>query len=290
MTTPAVRSPRTVDVLIPACGRKTGLAVVLTSLYGQTFSDFDIIVSDQTADDASYLESIEITTLVSALRRRGHRVEFHRHLPRRGMAEQRQFLLEQSRARYVHYLDDDVLLDPSALEKMLDVIQAEGCAFVGAAAAGLGFLDDVRPHQQAIEIWDGPVTPERFGPTDVPWERHVINNAANPLHLEDRLVRDGKPIRYKVAWVGGANVLYDRAKLLAVGGFGFWPRLPPEHAGEEVVAQWLMLHRFGGCGILPCGTYHLGLPTTISDRTHNATALFAELLAEQERGLPTTSS
>ena len=280
----AGRPARTVDVLIPTCGRKTGLAVVLTSLYGQTFTDFDIIISDQSPDDATYLDSIEITTLVQALRRRGHHVELHRHLPRRGLAEQRQFLLERSRAPYVHYLDDDVLLDPLVLARMLDVIRAEECGFVGAAAAGLGFLDDVRPHQQGIEIWNRPVRPEPFTPDSVPWERHLVNNAANPLHLEDQLVREGEVIRYKVAWVGGANVLYDRSRLLAVGGFGFWPRLPPEHAGEEVVVQWLLIRHFGGCGILPCGTYHLGLPTTIEDRTHNATALFADLLAEIDAG------
>src|SRR4051812_40538101 len=103
-----------VDVLIPTCGRKTGLAVVLTSLLGQTFRDFDVVVSDQTLDDP-YLDSIEIQTLVRALEWHGHRVTLHHHLPRRGLAEQRQFLLEQSRAPYVHYLDDDVLLDPPVL-------------------------------------------------------------------------------------------------------------------------------------------------------------------------------
>src|SRR4051794_31207471 len=63
-----------VDVLIPTYRRKTGLAVVLTSLLGQTFTDFDVIVSDQTEDDAVYLDSIEIQTLVRALRWHGHQV------------------------------------------------------------------------------------------------------------------------------------------------------------------------------------------------------------------------
>jgi hypothetical protein len=108
----------------------------------------------------------------------------------------------------------------------------------------------------------------------------MINNAANPLHLEQRLVRDDGVVRYKVAWVGGANVLYDRAKLLDVGGFSWWNRLPPEHAGEEVVVQFLLIRKYGGCGILPSGTYHLGLPTTVEDRRHNATTLFGELIEE----------
>jgi len=62
-----------IDVLIPTYRRKTGLAVVLTSLLGQTFRDFNVIISDQTEEE-SYLDSIEIATLVRALRWHGHRV------------------------------------------------------------------------------------------------------------------------------------------------------------------------------------------------------------------------
>jgi glycosyltransferase involved in cell wall biosynthesis len=269
-----------VDVLIPTYRRKTGLAVVLTSLLGQTFTDFDVTISDQTEEDDTYLDTIEIQTLVQALIRHGHGVSLHRHLPRRGLAEQRQFLLAQSSAPYVHYLDDDILLDPPVMERMLSVLQAEHCGFVGCAATGLSYLQDVRPHQQQIELWSGPVEPEPFEPDTLPWERHLINNAANPLHLEQRLVQDRQIVRYKVAWVGGANVLYDREKLLNVGGFSWWQRLSSEHAGEEVVVQFLLIRKYGGCGILPSGTYHLGLPTTIEDRRHNATELFQELIQE----------
>ena len=272
-----------IDVLIPTYRRKTGLAVVLTSLLGQTFRDFNVIISDHTEEE-SYLDSIEIATLVRALRWHGHRVALHRHLPRRGLAEQRQFLLEQSRAPYVHYLDDDVLLDPPVMERMLRVLQAEGCGFVGCPATGLAYLDDIRPQQQHIELWTGPVEAEPFDEQSIPWERHLVNNAANPLHLEQQLAPDRRIVRYKIAWVGGANLLFDRAKLMDVGGFSWWHRLPPEHAGEEVVVQFLLLHKYGGCGILPSGTYHLGLPTTIEDRRHNATTLFGELIQEMEAG------
>ncbi len=267
-----------IDVLIPTCGRKTGLAVVLTSLLGQTFANFDVVISDQTSDDEAYLESIEIRALIAALRWRGHQVETHRHLPRRGMAELRAFLLSQSQADYVHYVDDDVLLEPDTLARMLAVIQEEQCGFVGCAATGLDYLDDVRPPEQVIESWEGPVAPEEFGGDSIPWHRQNVNNAANPLHLEQHLVRNGWAVRYKVAWIGGANVLFDRKKLLAVGGFSWWDHLPPEHAGEEVVVQFLLLNRYGGCGILPSGTYHLGLPTNVPDRRRNATELFDTLL------------
>jgi len=200
------------------------------------------------------------------------------------MAEQRGFLLSRSRARYVHYLDDDVLLEPDTLARMLAVIQEERCGFVGCAATGLDYLDDVRPHEQGIELWEGPVVPEQFDSGSIPWHRQSVNNAANPLHLEQHLVREGQTVRYKVAWVGGANVLFDREKLIAVGGFSWWDQLPPEHAGEEVVVQFLLLNRFGGCGILPSGTYHLGLPTNVPDRRRNATELFDTLLERLDHG------
>jgi glycosyltransferase involved in cell wall biosynthesis len=270
------------DVLIPTCGRKTGLAIVLASLLSQTYTDFDLIISDQTPQEQSYLDSIEIQTLVRAFRWHGHDVQLHQHLPPRGLAEQRHFLLSQSGARYVHFIDDDVLLDPPVLERMHAVIKAEGCGFVGCAATGLEHLDHERPHQQNIERWDGPVVPEDVQPETLPliWDRHMVNNAANPLHLERRLAADGRIVRYKVAWVGGANVLFDREKLLSVGGFSWWERLPREHAGEEVVVQFLLLRKYGGCGILPSGTYHMGLPTTVEDRRRNATELHAELIKE----------
>lgn len=276
-----------VDVLIPTYGRKTGLAVVLASLVGQTFTDFDIIVSDQTEEERCYLDSIEIQTLARALRWRGHQVTLLRHPQRHGMAEQRQFLLMQSNASYAHFIDDDVLLEPQVMERMVTVLLQEKCGFVGCPATGLSYLNDVRPRQQKIELWSGPVEPEPFSTGALPWDRHLINNAANPLHLEQRLVSTEQPVvRYKVAWVGGANVLFDREKLLSVGGFSWWQRLPSEHAGEEVVVQFLLIRKYGGCGILPSGTYHLGLPTSVEDRRRNATELFDELIEEYAQLTP----
>lgn len=272
----------TVDVLIPTYGRKTGLAMVLTSLLGQTFTDFDVTVSDQTGDADAYLDSIEIQTAADALRYHGHQVDLIRHLPRRGLAEQRQFLLERSSAPYVHFVDDDVVLEPQVMQRLLDVVRTDNCGFAGSAAVGLAYLDDVRPYQQDIELWHGPVRPEPFTPDWIP-ERHAVNVAANPLHVERRIAPHRETIRYKVDWIGGANVMYDREKLMDVGGFGFWDRLPAEHAGEDAVVQFLLIHAYGGCGVLPSGAYHLCLETTVPNREHNATALFGELLDEWRR-------
>ncbi|BCW57610.1 hypothetical protein SAMN02799638_04367 [Arthrobacter sp. UNCCL28] len=70
---------------------------------------------------------------------------------------------------------------------------------------------------------------------------------------------------YRVAWLGGC-VLYNRHALIESGGFSFWRGLPANHAGEDVVAQWQVMERFGGAGILPSGAVHLESPTTVTDR------------------------
>ena len=142
--------------------------------------------------------------------------------------------------------------------------------FVGSAVLGLSHLDDVRPHEQAIEFWDGRVEPEVIEPGGAGWARARVHNAANLYHVAQRHAPDPARERlYRVAWVGGC-VLYDREALLAAGGFGFWKDLPSTHAGEDVLAQLRVMARFGGAGLLPSGAYHQELSTTVADRTVDA--------------------
>jgi glycosyltransferase involved in cell wall biosynthesis len=261
--------PATVDVLIPTYNRPTALAVTLTSLCAQNYRDFRVVVSDQT-EDSDPVRTSEIEAVLRVLRVHGQAVEVHKHLPRRGLAEHRQYLLDQVTAPYALYIDDDLLLEPDVLGRMVTAIREEGCGFVGSAVIGLSYLHDVRPHQQPIEFWDGPVEPEEVRPGTPAWDRHVLHSAANIFHLQRRLgLTPQQQRRYRVAWVG-ACVLYDTAKLRSVGGFRFWSELPPEHCGEDVLAQQRVMARYGGCGIIPTGVYHLELPTTIPDRTVNA--------------------
>jgi glycosyltransferase involved in cell wall biosynthesis len=257
------------DVLIPTYRRPAALAATLACLSCQTLPDFRIVISDQT-DELDAASAPEVAAVVRLLRARGHQVETRRHLPRRGMAEQRAFLLAQARAPYACFLDDDVLLEPNLLERLLTAIQREHCGFIGSALIGLSYLDDHRPADERIELWDGPVEPEQVDPGGEAWSRHRLHDAANLYHLQQRLAIGSAGDRcYKVAWVGGC-VLYDVAKLRECGGFEFWTDLPPEHVGEDVLAQLRVMARFGGAGLIPSGAYHQELPTTLVDRHTDA--------------------
>ena len=263
-----------VDVLIPTCDRPASLAVTLTGIVGQTLRDARVVVSDQT-QDADVFAAPEVAAVLRVLRHRGHEVETHRHLPRRGVGENRQFLLDRARAPYALCLDDDVLCEPDLLARLVAHLDRQGCGFVGCPVTGLTHLDDVRLHEQHVEPWDGPVRPEVLAPGSPEIDRHHLHSAANMVHAARRLgLGDGREVLYKVAWIGGC-VLYDVPKLRAVGGFGFWRDLPREHCGEDVLAQWRVMARFGGAGLLPSGAHHLQLPTTLPHRHADAPRLLS---------------
>ncbi len=275
-----------VDVLIPTYNRPAALAVTLTSLASQTIRDFKVLISDQ-SEDAGSIQTGEVKAVMNVLRVHSTPVRYERHLPRRGMAEQRQHLLEQARSPYLLFLDDDLILEPWVIENLLNAIQEEGCGFTGAAVIGLSYMNDVRPSEQQIEFWEGPVQAEQVRPGTPEWNRYRLHNAANLYHVQQKFgLTPGRPRKYKVAWIGGC-ILYDRAKLLSVGGFSFWKDLPVDHAGEDVLAQLRVMDSYGGCGLIPSGVYHQELPTTLPNREIDAPkALTIDVEAEPEEAPP----
>ncbi|WP_309109064.1 glycosyltransferase family A protein [Arthrobacter sp.] len=258
------------DVLVPTCNRPAELAVTLAGLAGQADPPFRVVVSDQSSVEPGWGHPAA-AAMVRLLEAQGRPTSLVRHLPRLGLAEHRQFLLEQSTAKKVLFLDDDVWLEPDALERMSDALDRLECGFVGMAPQGLSFLDDKRPEQMvSFAAWDGPVTPEKIRPDAPGFERWPLHSAANLSHLSAQLgLQPGQWVPYRVAWVGGCT-MYLRDVLNEAGGFSFWRQLPREHCGEDVLAQWQVMETYGGAGILPSGAVHLESPTTVGDRSVEA--------------------
>jgi glycosyltransferase involved in cell wall biosynthesis len=255
-----------VSVLIPTFNRPVALAATLTALMAQSFSDFDVVVSDQSDEFVGNHGTIQTITRLMELHHTP--VKILSNFPRQGIAHQRQFLLDQSQGKYSLFIDDDVLLEKDALEIMVKAIEKEECAFTGMGLIGLSFKDDVRPAEQSIEWWEGRVEPEIVRPGTKEWQRYKLHNAANLLHVRE-MHHNEDYLKYKVAWIGGC-ILYDTEKLREVGGFSFWQQLPEEHCGEDVLVQLRLMEKFGGCGLLPSKAYHQELPTTIHNREVNA--------------------
>ncbi len=265
-----------VDILLPTCNRLTSLVMTLAGVAAQSITGVRVIVSDQ-SDNPVHDEAV-VQALGRVIETRGGSLEWHRRVPSRGIAEQRQFLLERASAGAVLYLDDDVLMEPWVLQALLEVLEEQQCAFVGAFPAGLSYRDDVRPAQEAIEYWNGRVQPEIVEPGSERWERWQLHRAANLYHVAQRL-GPGERRLYKVAWVASC-ILYDRAKLVDVGGFSFWSRLPRFQSGEEVLVQHLLMRRWGGCGIVPSGTYYSQMPSTVLNKAGTVDGHALSLLDE----------
>lgn len=273
----------TVDILLPTYNRLTSLILTLSGVASQTLRDIHVIVADQSQVPVGNEQVVQ--TLRRIVEARGGSVEWHTRSQIHGIAEQRDFLLRQATADAVLYLDDDVFMEPWVVEKLLEVLRTEHCGFVGAFPAGLSHRYDMRPEQQVIEYWDGPVRPEAVDPGSPQWERWQLHRAANIYHVS-RTLPPGASRLYKVAWIASC-ILYDREKLLKVGGFSFWSRLPRYHSGEEVLVQNLLMRRWGGCAILPSGTYYSQVPTTVLNDAGivdgHALALLSEMI---ERYVP----
>jgi GT2 family glycosyltransferase len=274
----------TVSVLIPTYERAASLIMTLSGVAAQTVTDLQVVVSSQGRHKAE--GSSVGRALGRVIEARGGSIEWHHREPR-GIAEQRHFLLGRAEAEPVLFLDDDVFMEPFVIERLLSVLEAEGCGFVGAFPAGLTFVDDVRPEQQKIEYWRGPVQPEAIEKDGPGWERWQLHRAANLYHVAQKLaLPPGEFLRYKVAWIA-ACVLYSRKKLLEIGGFSFWQRLPRYHKAEDIVVQNLLLRRYGGCGVVPSGTYHSQVGTTTFSPEGTVDADAVDLLPELvERYVP----
>jgi GT2 family glycosyltransferase len=255
-----------VDILIPTRNRAPELAVTMAGLAAQDGPQFRLVISDQSDGPPAWVHT-PVAAVLRVLEAQGTGIEVLRHLPRRGLAEHRQFLLERASAEKVLFLDDDVWLEPGALGRMSQAMDELRCGFVGMAPQGFSYLEDRRPEQtEGFAAWEGRVMPERITPDEPAFQRWPLHSAANLSHLSvDLGLEPGRWLAYKVAWLGGCT-MYWRTALEDVGGFRFWSELPPEHCGEDVVAQWRVMEKYGGAGILPTGAVHLESPTTVADR------------------------
>ncbi len=265
-----------IDILLPTCNRLTSLILTLAGVAGQTLSDVHVIAADQSDEPVANVPVVK--TLARIIEARGGSLEWHYRAPSQGIAEQRDFLLKQARADDILYLDDDVFMEPWVLASLVSILHAKGCGFVGAFPAGLSWRDDVRPEQQMVEWWDGAVRAESVEPGGPAWERAQLHRAANQWHVSHQL-SPGETRLYKVAWVASC-ILYDRRKLLDIGGFAFWSRLPRYHSGEEVLVQNLLMRRWGGCAMMPSGTYYAEVPTTVLNAEGTVDGHALELLPE----------
>src|SRR5207253_9057442 len=113
----------TVDILLPTYNRLSSLIMTLSGVAAQTLRDLHVIIADQSAQPARHEQVVQ--TLCRVIRARGGSVEWHYREPIYGIAEQRDFLLKRASTGAVLYLDDDVLMEPWVVERLLHTLDTE---------------------------------------------------------------------------------------------------------------------------------------------------------------------
>jgi glycosyltransferase involved in cell wall biosynthesis len=105
----------TVSICIPTYNRRDYLKETLDSILAQTYKDYEIVIVDDGSTDGT--EDM-IENLGCPIR--------YCWQENMGDAAARNRLIELAQGRYISFIDSDDILLPDAIERMVDVIKAEG--------------------------------------------------------------------------------------------------------------------------------------------------------------------
>jgi glycosyltransferase involved in cell wall biosynthesis len=126
---------------VPTYGRAHHLGETLRSALAQTISDIEIVV----VDDCSPDNTAEVVNGI-----RDSRVRFIRNEINAGVPENYNRVMNLARGSYLLLLEDHDLLEPTYLERTLDVMHRN--SRVGFVATGMVTIDDDdKPHEEYVE-------------------------------------------------------------------------------------------------------------------------------------------
>jgi glycosyltransferase involved in cell wall biosynthesis len=141
---------------LPVYNGERFLAVSLDALLAQTYTDFELIISDngstdRTSEIARHYQSID------------SRVRYVHHPQNRGSTFNHNFVMEQSRSEFFKWVSDDDLYAPDLLQRCVDALDSR--PEISLAHAWTAFIDEggsiTEPIQYAL-MTDVPDPVERF--------------------------------------------------------------------------------------------------------------------------------
>jgi GT2 family glycosyltransferase len=192
--------PVSISAIVPTIGRAESLTLLLNSLADQTRCPDEVIVADASAQD-----EVEAVVQSPAWSARGLSVR-HLRIKLPNAVRQRRSAIKESKLELLLLLDDDVVLEPDCLEKMIEALHS--APEVVAVTADFN-----------NQRWSGPTTLWRYylrwgcGLAEGQWQGRVIGPL---LRFGYNPVPDS-PVAME--WLGAGNSLIKRSAYDSVGGF-----------------------------------------------------------------------
>jgi len=161
-----------VCVIIPTKNRASDLAIVVRSLLGQTVLPAQVVIVDQSSDDSGF-ERVK-TKFADAP---GVRLDYIRDTSINGAAAARNRAMENATGDVLLFLDDDVVLEPEFIERLLEVYsnypEAEGVS---------GIITNYRPSPRLLRLWTAI------------FARGPFHDERQPVYWAAEQLRDHEPI------------------------------------------------------------------------------------------------
>jgi glycosyltransferase involved in cell wall biosynthesis len=139
------RSP-CVTVALPVYNGERYVAGALEAILGQTFKDFELVISDNASTDGT-------EAICRSFAERDPRVRYLRHRVNRGLVWNHRYALDQATGRYFIWSNHDDLHAPTYLERCVEVMEAD--PGVVRCNTKTVIIDE---HGQPIEHLDGTFT------------------------------------------------------------------------------------------------------------------------------------
>jgi GT2 family glycosyltransferase len=128
--------------------------MLLSSLYFQTYKEFDVLILDDEYGTPLLISSQFIHSLISRLRYIGHGVKIIRNHVSYGVCKARQQLIDNDlwkENQYVLRLDDDQFLEPDYIERLIKVMEEKQDAGIVSGITPLLSGPDFRRHNKFVK-------------------------------------------------------------------------------------------------------------------------------------------
>lgn len=123
-------SPK-VSIGLPVYNGERHLREMLESLLAQTFTDFEIVISDNASTDNTPAICAEFLT-------RDKRIKYHRQASNRGVFANTEFVMTHATGQYFMLAGDDDVYDRSYISTLLPILEKD--VYIGLAFSDFGYI------------------------------------------------------------------------------------------------------------------------------------------------------